>query len=269
MVCKHKSKNQQKTIIVLGAPRSGTSMAAGILSLIGVNMGNLRKADSENPKGYFEDKDFLSVCTDILKAVESKSNGFNVPDIEDILKVKNQFNERIESLLFNKSNDSGLNDWGWKVTTTCFTIELFSPFLRNPYFIVILRNPYDIAKSMVKYSRNKPIYKEIDLLEAFQSVYKYYNSINSFLSKNKELPRHFISYEDIVSNPIKETRKIAQFIEVKCTKKNICKVKKFVNSRNKMRLLGITTRAREKVRYLIRYYPSNLYKIFKMIIQKS
>ena len=47
---------KKEIIIVLGMHRSGTSLIAGVLHEMGVNMGsNLMKADEYNPKGYFED----------------------------------------------------------------------------------------------------------------------------------------------------------------------------------------------------------------------
>lgn len=47
----------KKAILVLGAPRSGTSVTTGLLSLLGLPLGNnLTKPQSWNPKGDFEDK---------------------------------------------------------------------------------------------------------------------------------------------------------------------------------------------------------------------
>ncbi|MCD6476962.1 MAG: sulfotransferase, partial [Candidatus Aenigmarchaeota archaeon] len=52
---KQVSKSKIKTIIVLGMHRSGTSMTAGVLHRLGVNMGkNLMKGNWANPLGYFE-----------------------------------------------------------------------------------------------------------------------------------------------------------------------------------------------------------------------
>jgi hypothetical protein len=43
--------------MVLGVPRSGTSCVAGVLWMLGVDMGSghLQTADQHNPLGYFED----------------------------------------------------------------------------------------------------------------------------------------------------------------------------------------------------------------------
>ena len=48
-----------KTIIVLCMHRSGSSVVAGILSFLGVNMGeDLLPPTEHNPKGYYENPAF-------------------------------------------------------------------------------------------------------------------------------------------------------------------------------------------------------------------
>lgn len=44
----------ENPIIIIGIPRSGTSMVAGIFAKHGVFFGNCRPADKYNPKGYYE-----------------------------------------------------------------------------------------------------------------------------------------------------------------------------------------------------------------------
>lgn len=46
--------NIPQPIIILGSPRSGTSLVASIFAAHGVFVGTSREADSGNPKGYYE-----------------------------------------------------------------------------------------------------------------------------------------------------------------------------------------------------------------------
>lgn len=46
--------NLERPIIVLGSPRSGTSLTAGVLAACGAWVGECRPANRFNPKGYFE-----------------------------------------------------------------------------------------------------------------------------------------------------------------------------------------------------------------------
>ncbi|HEX9941494.1 MAG TPA: hypothetical protein VGG03_05740 [Thermoanaerobaculia bacterium] len=72
----------KSTIVVAGMHRSGTSLVASILAAFGISMGEQRIADQNNPRGYFEDLDFLALDRHML--VEA-----TLPD------------------------DGGHRDWGW------------------------------------------------------------------------------------------------------------------------------------------------------------
>jgi hypothetical protein len=62
----------KKTIIILGMHRSGTSMVAGLLAKMGINMGDdLLGRSPSNPFGHFEDWDFVNLNDSIL----SKAKG--------------------------------------------------------------------------------------------------------------------------------------------------------------------------------------------------
>ncbi|RLG70056.1 MAG: sulfotransferase family protein, partial [Candidatus Iainarchaeum archaeon] len=50
-----------KTVVILAPGRSGTSLLAGILHKLGVDMGDDgEEKSSYNPWGYFENKDFIN-----------------------------------------------------------------------------------------------------------------------------------------------------------------------------------------------------------------
>ena len=51
------STKVESPIVVLGYPRSGTSLVAGLIHLHGAWAGECRQADGRNPKGFFENKE--------------------------------------------------------------------------------------------------------------------------------------------------------------------------------------------------------------------
>jgi len=55
----------REPIIIVGTPRSGTSMVAGLFHCHGVFVGECREADGLNPKGYFE-----NIELDVLRSVD-------------------------------------------------------------------------------------------------------------------------------------------------------------------------------------------------------
>ena len=117
--------SKKKTIIVLGAPRGGTSMAAASLRKLGVMMGEKLGHQHEDP-----------------------SFRRDVP-IEDMIAT-------IERR--NREHDV----WGWKLPNSIYYVEELLPHLRNPHFVAMFRNPFSISRSSAQ--RDKRIY-DAHLLE--------------------------------------------------------------------------------------------------------
>jgi len=73
--------DMNKTVIVLGMHRSGTSMVSGVLNILGVDIGkDLLGNHWSNPLGHFENNDFRNLNTQILK--EAGGDWLNPPSRE-------------------------------------------------------------------------------------------------------------------------------------------------------------------------------------------
>jgi hypothetical protein len=103
----------QKTIIVVGIPRSGTSMVASALECMGVFMGQYID------KAVYED-------IAIAHALESG----DLPKLEGLIESRNR-SHRV---------------WGFKRPTAFKIMESFVQYFRNPCFIITFRDPLAIAK---------------------------------------------------------------------------------------------------------------------------
>ena len=166
-----------KTIIVLGMHRSSTSMVARALhEKKEVCMGNnLLLGLPDNPKGHYEDKEFLHLNIDILNAAGGSWD--NVPPHKKILEVAPKFENKIKKVIKKASifaKKSGYQSWGFKDPRTVLTIDLYMPYLTNPQFIICYRKPKEIAKSLNK--RNKmPIANGIKLTNTYN------NRLNNFI----------------------------------------------------------------------------------------
>jgi hypothetical protein len=100
----------QRTLVVMGSYRGGTSMVAGILRLLGVFMGyNLGRTNNED-LDFQEERDFSPLGPHIRRRNEA------------------------------------LDVWGWKFPGSLGYIETILPQLRNPYFLIICRDPVAIAQ---------------------------------------------------------------------------------------------------------------------------
>jgi len=241
-----KNKKALKTIVILGAPRSGTSMTAGILSRMGVDLGRLRKPDPENPTGYYEDWDFLKLMDNIFREVDEDANGFNPPSREGIISQKSKFDGQIRDLIQDRMTHTSSNVWGWKATTTSFTIDLFREHLINPHFVVAMRNPLGRADSIVKYTHNKPMYNELSQLQALALANRYYCQIYRFLMANSRYPTLFVSFEDTIANPLKTVEDMKNFLGLKLDESMARNVVQFVSPRAEMKEIKNDMRKKER-----------------------
>ncbi|SDC82728.1 MULTISPECIES: sulfotransferase [unclassified Candidatus Frackibacter] len=204
------NKLESKTVVVLGMHRNGTSMTSGILSKLGIDMGReLIGKKVSNPLGHFEDKDFLDLNIKILKEAGGGSWD-STPAREDILDQKDNFQKEIKSLL-KKKNESSSNIWGWKDPRTSLTIDLYLPYLKNPYFLVCYRNSKTVAESLQR--RN-----QMELEEGKKLKKTYDQRIGDFFKEYSDSPRLDLHYEAVTTEPKKWVRRIINFLDIQVSK---------------------------------------------------
>jgi len=193
------NKIDNKAVIVLGMHRSGTSLMAGILRILGVNMGKeLLGANAYNVRGYFEDVDFLRLNEKMLSRM--KTSWDNPPrERIDAEKLKS-FESEIEKLLSQKK---GL--WGWKDPATVFFVEQYLPWTENPHFIYCFRNHYDIALSLQE--RNGfPLTKGLELADIYS------RHMTEVIKKYTSYPRYFASFDELRADPAGQGKVISEFL---------------------------------------------------------
>ena len=220
----------QKTVVVLGQARSGTSVTTGVLETLGVDMGPPSWPTDWNPKGNFEDESFGKLHKAILNSAEAGRTYFDPPARERLLAQGDKFARQIEDLLAEKSNGKPL--WGWKHPDTIMMIDLYLPHLVNPHFVVVFRNPLGTAQSTVEHTRR--FQDKVDLDRALKLVHYYHGEMLRFLDLHPELPKVFLAFEELVENPLREAQKLADFIGVELTEKKMRQVERLVIPREKI-----------------------------------
>lgn len=178
-------KNLGKTFVVLGGARGGTSAVSGILRIWGVYMGNCLGNNHEDP---------------------------------EMLKTRKELPQVIETI---KKRNTNYQDWGWKAPNSIFWLEDVMAYLRNPYFIVIVRHPLSMAKSQVKRSK-------ADLQTGLCVSIGYYNHITMFLKNVKPQKILFISYEELISNKETMLKELSEFCNIKLDTEKIKAAKDFL-----------------------------------------
>lgn len=199
-----------KTVVVLGMPRTGSSLTAGICQILGFNMGEETAGyhPEWNPKGTYENAKFQRLDDRIL---HSLGGSWDNPPI-----VKPQPNKEIEYLVNNEKSQM----WGWKGARTTLLIELYWPYLKNPYFIICQRRAKDIIASFEK-TRMADEKKTRKLIEIYD------RRIRDFI-ENHSIKYIYIQYEDYFQQPKRQIQKLIDFLEVKPKKEQIQQAIEFI-----------------------------------------
>ena len=103
-------------VFIVGMHRSGTSMVTGLLGMCGLYLGdNLKRPMRENPKGFFEDNEFVNINKEILR----QSGGrWDVPPAE--IKVDGALRGRMKAFVDKWPRDRAV---GFKDPRTCLTLR--------------------------------------------------------------------------------------------------------------------------------------------------
>jgi len=129
-------------VFVVGMHRSGTSMVTGLLGMCGLYLGdNLKRPMRENPKGFFEDNEFVNINKEILR----QSGGrWDVPPAE--IKVDGALRGRMKAFMDKWPTDKVI---GLKDPRTCLTFGEWRKVVDDEVRLVcVRRNSVEIAESL-------------------------------------------------------------------------------------------------------------------------
>lgn len=241
-----------KTIVVLCPPRSGSSLLAGILSKLGVFMGDekyLTRLKNVNPLGCYEDEDFKKLNYSLLADCGCNLNFSSAPKKEQILSLKGKYKNKINRLVAKRKN---YPLWGWKnVSWTPYTIPLLHQFLPNPHYIVLKRNMNSIVKSsmrikqgddlLFRFIRNPELWRGSLIFGRLKdkltgkNPYSYPNKLRNVFTQHYKIIDEFVKgkkyitldFENILKYPEKNINKLVKFIG--CGKENFNKALEFVH----------------------------------------
>ena len=147
-----------KNAIIVGMPRSGTSLISSIFSRRGFFVAddeakNLRDGDSFNPSGYFESEGLIDANTNVLaRAGFEHHNTWMFDGISDGQAAAIDNLERLENdRQFLAEFDDRL-PWMWKDPRLCYTLSYWWPMIdaSNTRVVLVRRNPDQIWKSFLR-----------------------------------------------------------------------------------------------------------------------
>jgi hypothetical protein len=180
--------------IVLGLHRSGSSLVANILRCLNVKMGDrFPRTNRHNPRGYWEDVDFIRLNVHILRKAGGKWS--KPPDTARVLAAGRVYAEEIQALLQEKEEGSRSvkgQCWGWKDPRTCLTIPAIAPYLTNPRFVVVQRDRASIIRSLMKRHKGSSWKKWAEMTDAYQA------RLDSFLA-TVTTPIHYVQFKNLIN----------------------------------------------------------------------
>ena len=236
-----------KNVLIVGMPRSGTSMTASIFSrynyFVAENKDNeLRSADEFNPSGYWEVKPLIQANVEILK-----SAGFNHDNTWLFDPITDKQSENILKLdpsskhkqLVDKFDSQ--QPWMWKDPRLCYTLGYWWPLL-NPQttrVLLLKRSKLEIFKSFLRLNwrsntdkDKKDVNRRIEHhLKSAENAIKFYN-----------IPFIEIQYSDYKNKPNEIAKKLSDFFEINITRKDLGYKHKLNNNSLHGSLLKLTSK---------------------------
>ncbi len=136
-------------VIVLGMHRSGTSVLARLLNMMGIYFGPegvATRANQENPKGFWERRDVRQVNDRLLQAAGADWDKVGSFAIE---KIPQQALEKIQPEMRSILLDLDAHrPWFIKEPRLCLLFPVWQPLLEMPICIHIHRHPLEVALSL-------------------------------------------------------------------------------------------------------------------------
>ncbi|MHA1290984.1 MAG: hypothetical protein ACTSPB_26685, partial [Candidatus Thorarchaeota archaeon] len=130
-------------VIICGMHRSGTSMVAGLLQLCGLYLGNnLLNGLRDNARGHFEDREFLGLNIEILRA-----NKTSWRQCKPVSKVPKAIIEKMAQFVAKWPTDRTV---GWKDPRACLTLKFWKQVIEPEELgVVLVFRPFiEVAMSL-------------------------------------------------------------------------------------------------------------------------
>lgn len=194
----------QPGVLVLGMHRSGTSLAARLVSLLGPSLcrpGDLLRGHEGNVRGHWECAPLVSVNDHLLEQVASR--WWCPPQSEDDVGGLAADADLRASALRALERSHPRRPWVWKDPRTCLTLPFWRRVLPEPPVVVwVVRHPAEVAASMLVRDRIAPAFGE--------AVWERYLYLTAGAVGG--LPVWLSTYDALISDPVGWSAGVTQFL---------------------------------------------------------
>lgn len=190
-------------VLVTGAGRSGTSTAAGALSLLGVHVpGPFLKANASNPKGFYESRWSVRFHNDLLGRANVTLADGRPEAVEDVrAAIGEKDRSRLRAWVESATEGHALT--AVKDPRTTWTLRLWSQVADevavSPRFLTMLRHPAEVIGSRATHYA-----AGIDALGergfAVKNLAGWVNAMLLTEQQTRGRHRAFVRYDDLLSD---------------------------------------------------------------------
>ena len=199
----------RRTVIITGAPRSGTSLVAGLLHRGGLHLGSdlLTAAEPHAARGLCEDGKVIKL-NDVLLAGASGSWTLPPPPANFRMTA---LNPAVEALVRYEQREL----WGLKDPSFCLTLPLWEAVLDEvePRVVACHRNPRSVALSLLRWLPS--------LVHGLWLAAEHERRLAHFLGVRTDWPTLHVSYEALLANPLPQAAALARFAGVEISEEAV------------------------------------------------
>ncbi len=214
------SGNANMNVLVVGAPRSGTSLTAAAFASAGWHVGerkqpHIRDGDDGNPFGYFEADDLVERNVDVLRAagfIHHNTWLFDEISEESIARVDQLVPTQAHREFVEQCNRQA--PWMWKDPRLCFTLRYWWKLMdpARTRVVLIRRNFDQIHNSFVRrnWCKTGKAVKE----DLRRRISRHLQAAEEAIGR-LNIPAIEIQYEDCIRQPDYVERRVAAFCGAK------------------------------------------------------
>jgi len=207
-----KTSARAGAVCVLGAPRSGTSLTARILNILGVDLGSedeLMEPRAENNRtGFWEHKGIADLNEEIFASLSAEPRpylqGWRWPPT---LEPGWEQDPRLDPLreagaAMLATFGAGQGDWGWKDPRTSLTLPFWQQLVPEMRYVICVRHPLDVAASLAARDR----------MPTEESVALWTHYMDTALRATQEKPCLIVPYEGYFADWRVQANRLAHFL---------------------------------------------------------
>jgi hypothetical protein len=190
-------------VCIVGMHRSGTSITARLLNVLGLDLGpsdSLMGPSPSNPTGHFEHLGFLEINEALLRRFGGSWD--NPPALPPGWQQDSvvQGLARQAAKLTEVMSVNG-RSWGWKEPRTTVLLPFWRTIIPRLRYVICIRNPLEVANSLVQ--------RDGMTVAAACALWRRY--MQAALEHTAGQPRTLIFYRDFFRNPLRELNRLAEF----------------------------------------------------------